>query len=269
MNLRWMGAAVVALALCGTAMAQDAGGPPAGQNQDGTQRGGGRGQGRGMGFGAGAGVMGTVTEIANDHFTVKTQDGETWTVHYSPNTRIMKQAPRPAGSGEQAGSGNSAAGDDAGGARRGMGMRNPPQPIKPADVKVGDAIMAGGETDQSAKSIGAIGIMVLDPDSAKRMERMQADYGKTWLMGQLTTIDGTTLTLAGGPDNQSHTFTVDENTTFRRRREPITLADLKPGDRVRVQGSVKDGQFVATSVAQMAMPQARGGPMRPPGPPPE
>jgi len=258
-----MGVAVVALALCGTAMAQDAGSAPAGQNQDGTQRGGGRGQGRGMGFGAGAGVMGTVTEVAGDHFTVKTDAGETWTIHYSPNTRIMKQAPRPAGAGEQG------AGGEPEGTGRAMGMRNPPLPIKPEDVKVGDAIMAGGETDRDAKSVGAIGIMVLDPDSARRMQRMQADYGKTWLMGRVTAIDGTTLTVEGGPDNQSHSFTVDENTTFRRRREPITLADLKPGDRVRVQGAVKDGQFVATSVAQMAMPQAHGGPMPPPGAPPQ
>jgi hypothetical protein len=264
MNLRWMGAAAVALALCGTAMAQDAGGPPAGQNQDGTQRGGGHGQGRGMGFGAGAGVMGTVTEIASDHFTVKSQDGETWTVHYSPNTRIMKQAPRPAGSDAPA-TGESGA-PDAG--RRAM-RAGPPEPIKATDVKVGDAIMAGGETDRDAKSIGAIGIMVLDPESARRMERMQANYGKTWLMGRVTAIDGTTLTVEGGPDNQSHSFTVDENTTFRRRREPITLADLKQGDRVRVQGALKDGQFVASSVVQMAMPPVRGGPMRPPGPPPE
>jgi hypothetical protein len=44
---------------------------------------------------------------------------------------------------------------------------------------------------------------------------------------------------------------------------------LKQGDRVRVEGALKDGQFVASSVVQMAMPPVRGGPMRPPGPPPE
>ncbi len=265
MNLRWMGVAVVALGLCGTAMAQDSGAAAAGgQNQDGSQRSEGRGWGRGMGMGQGSGVMGTVTEVANDHFTVKTQDGESWTVHYSPNTRIMKQAPRPAGS-EAPANGESGA-PDAG--RRGM-RGGPPEPIKAADVKVGDAIMAGGEMDRDGKSVGAIGIMVLDPDSARRMEQMQADYGKTWLMGRVTAIDGTTITVVGGPDNQSHSFTVDENTAFRQRREPITLADLKPGDRVRVQGSVKDGNFVATSVAQMVMPAASGGPTRRPGPPPQ
>jgi hypothetical protein len=264
MKLRWMGVAALALALCGVAMAQDAGGAPAAQNQDGTQSGNRRGWGRGMGTGPGSGVMGTVTEIASDHFTVKTDAGESWTVHYSPNTRIMKQAPRPPGS-EPPANGDSGA-TDAG--RRAM-RAGPPEPIKAADVKVGDAIMAGGETDRDAKSIGAIGIMVLDPESARRMERMQANYGKTWLMGRVTAIDGTTLTVEGGPDNQSHSFTVDENTTFRRRREPITLADLKQGDRVRVQGALKDGQFVASSVVQMAMPPVRGGPMRPPGPPPE
>ena len=37
-------------------------------------------------------VMGTVTEIAPEHFTVKTENGDIYTVHYSVNTRIMKSA---------------------------------------------------------------------------------------------------------------------------------------------------------------------------------
>src|SRR6185437_4227031 len=38
----------------------------------------------------GRGVMGTVTEVTADHFTIKTDAGETYTIHYSVNTRIMK-----------------------------------------------------------------------------------------------------------------------------------------------------------------------------------
>lgn len=253
---------VVALAvvLCGAAAAQEPTGSPA-EQQPGGQ---GAGQGWGRGMGMGSGVMGTVTEVAPDHFTVKNEAGESWTIHYSPNTRIMKQGARPAGS--EAPPAN-AGGAGPGGRRRGNWA--PPEPIKAADVKVGDAIMAGGEVDRDAKSMGAVGIMVLDPETARRMEQMQASYGKTWLVGRITAINDTTITVDGGPDQKSHSFTVDENTAFRRRREPITLADLKPGDRLRVEGAMKDGQFVATSVAQMMMPQAHGGPLRPPAPPPQ
>ena len=49
-----------------------------------------------MGMGGARGVMGTVTDVAADHYTVKNDQGETWTIHYSANTRMMKQPPRPA-----------------------------------------------------------------------------------------------------------------------------------------------------------------------------
>jgi hypothetical protein len=56
-------------------------------------------------------------------------------------------------------------------------------------------------------------------------------------------------------DNAAHAFVADENTTFRKHREPITLTDVQVGDRVRVEGAVKDGIFVAASVTVMGMPQ--------------
>jgi len=256
---------VLALALGAGVLAQEPPAPPAGQPQSGQPQGG-RGFGRGMGMGRG--VMGTVTEAAADHYTVKNDQGETWTVHYSANTRIMKQMPRPANApppGQNQGQGQ--------GQGQGMGQGqfrgNPPEPIKASDIKVGDAIAAMGEMDDAAKSVGAVMVMQLDPETAKRMEEMRANFGKTWLAGRVTSIQDTAVTLQGGPDNAAHTFVADENTGFRKRREPITLADIQVGDPVRVEGSVKDGQFVAATVTVMASPRANGGPARRPGPPPQ
>jgi hypothetical protein len=99
------------------------------------------------------------------------------------------------------------------------------------------------------------------------MQAMEANFGKTWLMGRVTAINETTVTVQGGPGNASHTFVADENTTFRRRREPITLGDVQVGDMVRVEGALKDGQFVAATVSVMMAP-AEGGAMRQ-GPPPQ
>jgi hypothetical protein len=90
------------------------------------------------------------------------------------------------------------------------------------------------------------------------MREMQANFGKTWQMGKITAIHELTVTLQSGVDNASHSFVADENTTFRKRREPITLADMQVGDSVRVEGSVKNGAFLATSVMVMGMPP--GGP---------
>ncbi len=235
MKIRWMILPALSAALTVTAFAQQD--DPA-QQPGGNPPPGGAARMPGMG----AGVMGTVSEIASDHYTIKTVKGETYTVHFSPNTRIVKQPPMPA-----AGAGGQ------------NGMGGPPQPIQPTDIKVGDTIMARGEVDSGAKSVGAIAVVQIDPERARRMQAMEASFGKTWLIGRITAINGTKVTLEGGPDRATHTFVADENTSFRDRRDPITLADLQVGQIVRVVGALKDGQFVAATVNTM-MPRAMGGP---------
>jgi hypothetical protein len=217
--------------------------PTAGQGQ-------GRGQGmRGMsGFPAGArGTLGTVTEVAPDHYTIKTDTGEILTVFYSVNTRIVKQAPGQR-SGQGTGQGRRSRSQDG---EAGNGERAQPQPLKPTDIKVGDIITAGGEEDAAKKSIGAVFIAQIDPERAKQMREMQANYGKTWLAGRITGIEGTTITIDGMVDHAKHTIDVDENTSFRKRRDSITLADIQPGEQLRAEGAVKGGVFVATVVTAM------------------
>jgi preprotein translocase subunit YajC len=200
--------------------------------QDANQRGDRGGWGGRSGFGMSNGITGTVTEIAADHYTIKTDAGDTYTVHFSVNTRILKQEIQ----------------------RRGEGGGNPPQMLKPTDIKVGDAIGVMGEVDAAAKSVGAVVIALIDPERAKQMRDLRANYGKTWLQGKVTAINETKVTLSGMMDNTAHTFVANEDTTFRKRREPITLADIQVGYVVRVEGAMKDGIFVATSVAVMGMP---------------
>lgn len=282
MKFRFVLTVVFGLALGAAAWAQDdnpapnqAPGPGQGQ---GSGYGGGYGRrgGRG-GMGAGRGVTGTVTEVAADHFTMKSFAGETYTVNYSANTRVLRQVAGGRGEGRgmrrggQEGGGQDMGqgmgqdmGQDMGqgmgqgmGGGRGMyggGGGNPPQVIKASDIKVGDAIAAMGEIDAGAKSVGAVAIVQLDPERAKQMQEMEANFGKTWLMGRVTAIDGVKVTLTG-PDNNAHTFVADENTDFRERRNPITLADIQVGDMVRANGAMKDGAFTATAVNVMRAPQ--------------
>ena len=220
--------------------------PPAGQAP--AQGPGGRGGWGGGMMGPGRGVTGTVTEVAGDHYTVKTDAGEIYTVRFSANTRILKQ-----GAGRGPGSG---------------AVGNPPQTLKPADIKVGDMVAALGEMDATAKSVGAMMVLQIDPERAKQMREMQGNYGKTWLMGKVTAVDGVKVTLLGAIDHAPHTFVADESTTFRARRDPITLADVHVGDMVRVEGAVKDGSFAAASVTKMGMPPG-GTPMVPRNAPPQ
>jgi hypothetical protein len=225
MKIRLLSAIVFGLALALAASAQDA-----------NQRGGRGGLGGwGGGMGMGDGITGTVTEAAADHYTIKTDSGDTYTIHFSVNTRIVKQMIRQRGEGSEGGG-------------------NPPQMLKPSDIKVGDAIGVMGEVDAAAKSVGAVVIAQLDPERARQLRELRANYGKTWLQGKVMAINETKVTLLGMMDNATHAFVADENTTFRKRREPITLADVQVGDMVRVEGVVKEGTFIAATVAVMAMP---------------
>src|SRR5690242_20291993 len=126
MRLRLIVWALIAHSTGFLAVAQDQPAAPTPPNRPPGQR---AGQGRGWGGAAwlnGRGVAGTVSEVAADHFTIKTSLGETYTVHYSANTRMLKQPAQ----------------------RRAQGaMRVPPQEIKAADIQVGDAIVAMGEVD--------------------------------------------------------------------------------------------------------------------------
>jgi preprotein translocase subunit YajC len=194
----------------------------------------------------GRGLTGTVTEVAADHYTIKTDAGESYTVRFSADTRIQKQAAGTPGRGQGWQGGQAGQGGE-GGERGG----NPPQMLKSTDIKVGDAIIAIGEIDAAAKSVTATRVIQVDPERAKEMREMQANYGKTWLMGKVTAIDGVKVSILGAIDNTTHVFAADENTTFRKRREPITLADIQVGDTVRAEGAVKDGIFLATAVSAM------------------
>ncbi len=271
MNVRILAALLLSAAMT-VVSAQDMTVPQGpGQGGGQGQRG---GRGGGMGFGMGRGTIGTVTEIAADHYTVKTELGETYTIHFSVNTRIMKQPPGgEPGSGQRQGPGaGQGSGQEASAGGGEAEMRTPPQPIKATDIKLGDAIAANGEVDANAKSVGAIFILLIDPERAKEMRAMEANFGKTWLAGRVTAINEVKVSLEGGPDRAAHSFVADENTTFRKRRDPITLADVQVGDMVRVEGAVKDGTFVATSVMVMGQPprgprDAGNGPGQPPTPP--
>jgi Domain of unknown function (DUF5666) len=263
MKIRYLSIFVFALALAAFAAAQDSSStPPAGQNPGQNSGQGGDGNGRRGGYGGGGmmgrGTMGTVTEAAADHYTIKTESGDVYTVHFDSNTRIVKQ---PAGGGMRGQGGGGQGGSE------GMGRGNPPQQIKATDIKVGDVIRASGDVDATSKSIAARAVMQLDAATVQQMKEMEANFGKTWLAGKVTAIDGVKITLTGTQDNAAHTVVADENTTFRKRRDPVTLADIQVGDTVRVEGAVKDGVFAATTVSvggMMGGGEGPGGPRNPP-----
>ena len=105
-----------------------------------------------------------------------------------------------------------------------------------------------GDVDASAKSV-APRLSCSGSRRAKQMAQMEADYGKTWLMGKVTAIDGVQSDADGRPDNAAHSFVADENTTFRKRRDPITSRRY-PAGRHGARGWGREGRRLYRDFSQ-------------------
>jgi hypothetical protein len=178
----------------------------------------GMGSGPGGGMGPGRGVGGTVTALSGSTITIKTEDGDTYQVLTSANSRIMKRIDRQ------------------------------PEPVKLSEIHVGDALMAGGEVDAKAKTVGAVFVMVLTPEQAAQAKKMREDFGKTWTAGEVTDIKDTDISIKRR-DGVAQTISVDENTSFKKRNDSITLADIQVGDQLRATGALKGSSFLAATVS--------------------
>jgi Domain of unknown function (DUF5666) len=172
------------------------------------------GGGMGQAFGKGNGVRGTVTAAAAGSFTIRTDEGDTYKVLYSPNTRLIRDR----------------------------------QPIEAADIHVGDMLMAGGLVDPKAKTVGAVFLLDID---AQEVRKAREAFGKTWVMGKVTAVHELKITIERAGDKQAQIVAVDENTSFRKHREDVTLADIKVGDFISAEGALHADTFLATNLRIM------------------
>lgn len=171
------------------------------------------------------------------------------------------------------------------------------EPAKLSDIKVGQTLICRGELSKDSMQAMFISIappqmaqMLENPEVVKRMQEnggrvmmfggaggpggpgadfKPEDIGKKFIIGEVKAINETKLTIAR-PDGQTQEIEVDENTSFRRGRESITLPDIKVGDFVRGRGEVKNAVFVPQELivggAQMRMMMGGpGGPGAAPG----
>ncbi|HST00008.1 MAG TPA: hypothetical protein VLK33_23390, partial [Terriglobales bacterium] len=92
---------------------------------------------------------------------------------------------------------------------------------------------------------------------AGMMGNFQQGLGKNFIMGEIKSINGTQIEIAR-PDGQTQTIAVDENTSFHKNRESVTLADFKAGDRVFGRGEVKNDVFVAATLNEGQPGMGRG-----------
>lgn len=193
----------------------------------------------------GQNVVGKVTAVSKDSLTVAPlMGGDAVSVKVSDTTRVAKDR----------------------------------QPFKFAEIKVDDVIFARGELKDN--TLQAAVVSVVNPEMIQRVQQAggpgggpggpmagfnREDLGKKFIIGEVKAINETKLTIAR-PDGQTQDVEVDENTSFKKAGESITLPDIKVGDFVRGRGELKDNTFVPKELI-VGRPQMRimmGGPGGPP-----
>lgn len=191
-------------------------------------------------------VRGTISAINGDRFTVKAENGQTYEIVTTGNTRIMRER----------------------------------QTVKIADLKPGDGVGAAGVLDAPTHTLHA---MMLFAVSAEAIRKAQENLGKTYITGRVTAINDLKLTIQR-PDGVTQVIEVDEGTSFRRggrvargggpfgaegenagrtpqpgtaqtgvqppaqAGESITLADIKVGDTIYSTGGLHGNVFHPTEL---------------------
>ncbi len=203
----------------------------------------------------GRGVLGTVTAVAGDHFSVKTEKGAHTAVYFSANTRFLKQViARTAGQGV-----------DCSAELEMARLPGTLEPWKAAGIQRHDVIAASGEGDAAERHVGAVVIVLLDPGCAREAGKLLADYGKSWLAGRVTAVQGYRITLASAIDLGSRTIVVSADTAVEQAGTGNKVDAVRVGDMVRVEGAERHGVFAAKTIRVVVLPRPHGRPDLPRG----
>ena len=182
--------------------------------QQGTERPQGMREGRFMG------LFGKITAIGKGSLDLAKPDGTTATIKLSDKTEFRKDR----------------------------------QGAKLEDFKVGDAVMVRTEGDGdnttalmvAARTGGGPGMGVPGGPGGNMM-MMAGEMGKDFVFGEVKSIDAPKITVLR-PDNVTQTLELTEDTSLRKGRDSVTMADVQAGDHVLVRGAMQNNVFVPKTV---------------------
>jgi hypothetical protein len=152
-------------------------------------------------------------------------------------------------------------------------FRKDRQPAKFADFKVGDNVVVRIDPDAATVS-GATALMVVSAPQGFAGRGgggqgfMQGTMGKDFVVGEIKSLDAPKLTVLR-TDNVTQTLELNEETSLRRGRDSITMADMQPGDHIFARGVMTNDVFVPKDVNVISpeqwkrmqeMSEGRGGP---------
>jgi hypothetical protein len=169
----------------------------------------------------GRGVMGKITSIKDGALELTRMDGGSVTLKLTDKTEYRKDR----------------------------------QSAKLADFKVGDMVLirTEGEGDQNLTALvvagrtgnGQGGPGMSGPGGG--MMTSGGELGKDFVFGEVKSVDAPKITVLR-PDNVTQTLELNEETSLRKGRESVTMADIQIGDHVFVRGGVQNNAFVPKMV---------------------
>src|SRR5438046_1355269 len=125
------------------------------------------------------------------------------------------------------------------------------QNAKLSDFKVGDMVLvrAEGNGDQDLTAWMVAGRTGGSPGGPGMggpgggMIMGGGELGKDFVFGEVKSVDAPKITVMR-PDNVTQTLELNEETSLRKGRESVTMADIQVGDHVFVRGAVQNNAFV-------------------------
>jgi hypothetical protein len=177
------------------------------------------GQRQGQKEGRGQPLVGKITAISKGSLEIAKPDGTTATVETTDKTEYRRDR----------------------------------QGAKLEDFKVGDMVFVRGE-ENADHSVTARLIGGRSGGGPEGGARVFGEMGKDFVVGEVKSIDAPKLTVLR-PDNVTQTLELNEETSLRRGRESITMADIQVGDHLVVQGGVHNNAFVPKNVMVLSAEQ--------------
>jgi hypothetical protein len=184
-------------------------------------------------------AMGTVTSVGVDRFEIKKPDGSTQTILVNDQTHYRQR------------------------------QQEQQQEFQLEDLKVGDHVVVRGPANAD-KQVVAEGVNRV---SEEMFERIQSGNfggpgggpggGQGWpgagnrAGGEILSISGNQIKVRGREGER--TIVVNDQTTFNKEGQSITLKDLKVSDHIFAMGKEANGQFVATEIHSGGMRRGGGG----------
>jgi hypothetical protein len=140
-------------------------------------------------------------------------------------------------------------------------FRKDREPAKVTDFKVGDMVAVRGDQNAdhtiTAKMVGARSGGPGGGSGAGLGGRpgggmmTTGTLGKDYVAGEVKSIDAPKITVLR-TDNVTQVLELNEETSLRRGRDSITMADIKVGDHVMARGTAQNDVFVPKGVTVMS-----------------